>query len=446
MNFDIIILGAGPGGYETAVEAAREGLSVAVVERDHLGGTCLNRGCIPTKALLRSAEVLDIINRAEEFGVTVNVAAIDYSRAVERKNSVVGQLREGVATLLSNPLITVVKGEGEIVSPREVKVGDTLLTADRAIIIATGSAPAALPIEGADLTITSDDLLAMTDLPKSMVIIGGGVIGLEFAGILNSFGVDVTVVEFCKEILPNFDHDIAKRLRTSMSRRGVTFAVSAAVTGVSVADDGRRIVTYDRKGKVASFEAEAVLMAVGRRPVVPKGVEEAGVAVGRRGIEVDDNMLTSVAGVYAIGDVNGRCMLAHAASAQGKVALAHILGRKSAINLDVVPSAVFTSPEAAMVGLTEEAATDRGVEYDVRRTTFRANGKALAMGESDGLVKILKAKESGKIIGCHVLGPHASDLVAGTALAISRGLTAADILATIHSHPTLSEVIISALN
>ena len=231
-----------------------------------------------------------------------------------------------------------------------------------------------------------------------------------------------------------------------MSRRGVTFAVSAAVTGVSVADDGRRIVTYDRKGKVASFEAEAVLMAVGRRPVVPKGVEEAGVAVGRRGIEVYDNMLTSVAGVYAIGDVNGRCMLAHAASAQGKVALAHILGRKSAINLDVVPSAVFTSPEAAMVGLTEEAATDRGVEYDVRRTTFRANGKALAMGESDGLVKILKAKESGKIIGCHVLGPHASDLVAGTALAISRGLTAADILSTIHSHPTLSEVIISALN
>ena len=445
MNADIIIIGAGPGGYETAVEATRKGLSVVIVERDALGGTCLNRGCIPTKALLRSAEVVETIRKAEEFGINASVNSIDFAKAAERKDAIVAQLRDGVASLLKNADVALVEGDAEIVSPHEVKIGDTTIIADKAIIIATGSEPSSLPIEGAELTINSDQLLSLTELPKSMTIIGGGVIGLEFAGILNNFGTEVTVVEYCKEILPNFDRDIAKRLRTALARRGVKFVVDAAVTSVAKADDGGFAVSFERKGKTDSVVSDAVLMAVGRRPVLPKGAAEAGVSIGRRGIEVDDNMRSSVAGIYAIGDVNGRCMLAHAASAQGRVALADIIGEKSGIDLSVIPSAVFTTPEAAMVGITEETAIANGIDVSVCKSMFRANGKALALGETDGLVKILYDNASGLVLGCHILGPHASDIITEVTLAIANRLTVTDILNTIHSHPTLSEVIPAAL-
>lgn len=445
MTSDIIIIGAGPGGYETAVEAAREGLTVTVVERDALGGTCLNRGCIPTKALLRSAEVLDIVGQAEEFGIKTNDISVDYARAAERKDAIVNQLRDGVTSLLSAPGINVVKGEAEIVSAREVIVDGAVYTAEKAIIIATGSCPASLPIDGADLAVNSDYLLTMTSLPSSAVIIGGGVIGMEFAGILNSFGTEVTVVEYCPEILPPFDRDIAKRLRTALSRRGVTIIVSAAVKSIAATADGHREVTYERKGKSLSVEAEMVVMAVGRRPVVPKGAENAGVAIERGRIVVSDDMSTSVPGIYAIGDVNGRCMLAHAATAQGRVALASILGHECAINLNVVPSAVFTCPETAMVGLTEEAAIQAGLDIAVGRSMFRANGKALALGETDGLVKIIVNKADRRIVGCHIIGPHASDIITEVALAIAANLTADDLADAIHSHPTLSEVIPAAL-
>ena len=323
--FDIIIIGAGPGGYETAADAAAHGLTVAIVERDQMGGTCLNRGCIPTKALCRNAEVINLMREAEVWGVKTGEMAFDYAPVFERKEAVVKQLREGVEMLMGAPGITAIKGEAVLKDANTVVVNGEEYQAKN-IIIATGSAPRGLPIEGADLAMTSDDILAMETLPKSLCIVGGGVIGMEFAAVFSTFGVEVTVIEYCKEILPPFDKDVAKRLKTVLSKRGIKIITSAAVNGITKGDDGYT-VSYELKGKPQSVTCEKVLMSVGRQPVLPQGLDAVGVTVGRRGIEVDDNMMTNVPGVYAIGDVNGRMMLAHAASAQGQRALHAILGK-----------------------------------------------------------------------------------------------------------------------
>lgn len=383
---DIIIIGAGPGGYETAVTAARSGCHVALIERGFLGGTCLNRGCIPTKALCRSAEVAVTVKGAAEYGIdTASVGInVDYQAVAERKNVVVSQLREGVAQLLKD--VDIITGEASFLSPSEVAVGDNVYSAPR-IIIATGSRPASLPIPGAELAMTSDDLLSLTALPASMVIIGAGVIGLEFASVLNAFGVDVTVIEYCKEVLPPFDAEIAKRLRMSLKRRGINILTDTQVTAI----EPDMTVRCTAKGKEKSVQAETVLMAVGRRPVLPPGIETIGVKIDRGAILVNDAMEVewesgkSPANVslYAIGDVNARCMLAHAATAQGEI----VLGRKR--NLGVIPSAVFTMPECAMVGLTEEQCHCQGLDIKIGKATFRANGKAVAMGETDGMVKVI---------------------------------------------------------
>jgi dihydrolipoamide dehydrogenase len=443
MDFDLIIIGAGPGGYEMAAMAAKQQLKVAVVEKDLPGGTCLNRGCIPTKALCRNAEVLNTIRDAASFGITVGDVSFDYQAIFNRKNEIVSQLREGVSMLLSNDLITVINGTAEFTGAHAIKVNDSQYTADN-IVIATGSAPKALPIEGATIegVMTSDEILAMDTLPKSLCIIGGGVIGMEFAGIFSSFGVDVTVVEFCKEILPPFDKDVAKRLKTVMSKRGVNIITSAAVK--SIAHDGNALtVSYDLKGKELSVECEKVLMSVGRKPVVPQGLDKAGVTVGRRGIEVDDNMETSVKGIYAIGDVNGRCMLAHAATAQGERALNAILKKGDDINLDVIPSAVFTTPELSMVGLTEEQCKEKELDVTVKKGFFRSNGKAVSMGETDGLVKMIVDNATRKIVGCHICGAHAADLIQEVVMAINDGATVDKLASAVHGHPTLSEVILN---
>ncbi len=431
-EFDLIIIGAGPGGYETAGVAAARGERVLLIERDRLGGTCLNRGCIPTKTLCRTAQVLHDIADAETLGVTLDRDSVKghYDRAIERKEAVVGQLRDMVA--MSLKAVTIVEGEARIAAPGQVAVGDDLYTAPR-IIIATGSAPARLPIPGADTAVTSDELLSMTELPQSIIIIGGGVIGMEFAGILHEFGVKVTVIEYCKEILPPFDKDIAKRLRTAMSRRGIDIITGAAVTAI----DGRT-VTYEAKGKTLTAEADMVVMAVGRRPVIPAGTAEAGVVVGRRGIEVNDRFETSVPGIFAIGDVNGRCMLAHAATAQGM----SVLGED--VDLDVVPSAVFTIPECSMVGMTEEKCKEAGLAYKAAKIPFRGNGKALAMDEADGLVKMIIDTDTRRVLGCHICGPHAADLIQEVATVMANGLTVDAITRTIHGHPTLGEVILAA--
>ncbi|MDE6489593.1 MAG: dihydrolipoyl dehydrogenase [Muribaculaceae bacterium] len=433
---DLIVIGAGPGGYEIAVEAARDGKSVTLIERDKPGGTCLNRGCIPTKALLRSAEVASMIGEASSFGVNVGSVMLDYAAAVARKDEVVAQLRAGVSQLLQG--VNVVAGEAVFTGPDTVEVSGTVYQADN-IVIATGSAPARLNVPGAEMTMTSDDILAMTELPGSLVIIGGGVIGVELACIMNAFGVKVTIVEYCKEILPAFDRDVAKRLRQSLTRRGIKIVTSAAVAEILPG----YTVGYDSKGARQSIDADAVLMAVGRRPVYPDGLDKAGVETGPKGIVTDDRFRTTSAGIYAIGDVNGRCQLAHVAVAQGRVALADMCGRKSPVRLDVIPAAVFSSPEVAMVGCTEESLA--GEKYAVAKSFFRSNGKAVAMGEADGIVKMIYEPESLRILGAHILGAHASDLIQEVAMAMTAGATLADLKNTVHGHPTLGEAVASVV-
>ena len=440
--FDIIIIGAGPGGYETAADAAAHGLTVAIVERDQMGGTCLNRGCIPTKALCRNAEVINLMRESELWGVKTGEMAFDYTPVFERKEAVVKQLREGVEMLMGAPGITAIKGEACLKDANTVVVNGEEYSAKN-IIIATGSAPRGLPIEGADLAMTSDDILAMETLPKSLCIVGGGVIGMEFAAVFSTFGVEVTVIEYCKEILPPFDKDVAKRLKTVLSKRGIKIITSAAVNGITEGEDGMT-VTYELKGKPQSVTCEKVLMSVGRQPVLPQGIDTVGVTVGRRGIEVDDNMMTNVPGVYAIGDVNGRMMLAHAASAQGQRALHAILGKADDIKLDIVPSAVFTVPELAMVGLTEEQCAERSLDVTVKKAFFRSNGKAVAMNETDGLLKMIVDNATRQIVGCHICGAHAADLIQEVVTAMNAGATIDLLARSIHGHPTLSEVTMAA--
>ena len=440
--FDIIIIGAGPGGYETAADAAAHGLTVAIVERDQMGGTCLNRGCIPTKALCRNAEVINLMRESEVWGVKTGEMSFDYAPVFERKEAVVKQLREGVEMLMGAPGITAIKGEATLKDANTVIVNGEEYSAKN-IIIATGSAPRGLPIEGADLAMTSDDILAMETLPKSLCIVGGGVIGMEFAAVFSTFGVEVTVIEYCKEILPPFDKDVAKRLKTVLSKRGIKIITSAAVNGITQGDDGYT-VTYELKGKAQSVTAQKVLMSVGRQPVLPQGLDAVGVTVGRRGIEVDDNMMTNVPGVYAIGDVNGRMMLAHAASAQGQRALHAILGKVDEIKLDIVPSAVFTVPELAMVGLTEEQCAEKGLDVTVKKAFFRSNGKAVSMNETDGLLKMIVDNATRQIVGCHICGAHAADLIQEVVTAMNSGATVDLLARSIHGHPTLSEVTLTA--
>lgn len=430
-TYDLIVIGSGPGGYATAAEAASMGRSVMIVERDSLGGTCLNRGCIPTKALCRSAEVAVTVGRAAAFGVDVEGVKFDYSRAVARKNQVVGELREGVAMLLKD--VTVVSGEARLADRHTVEVNGVGYTAEK-IVIATGSRPASLDISGAEFAVNSDFVLEMTELPESVVIIGGGVIGMEFASVFNAFGVKVTVLEYCREILPGFDGEIAKRLRMSLKRRGIAIVTGAEVTAIHSSG----AVDYIEKGRQKSVEAAMAVMAVGRRAVLPEGIDELGVTVERGFVKVDDSMMTSVEGIYAIGDCNGRCMLAHAATAQGRVAL----GLQSLT--DIIPAAVFTMPECGAVGLTTERCEALGRSVVVRKATYRSNGKAMAMDETDGLVKIIADAATDEIVGFHACGAHAADLTQEVAVAMQAGMTARQLAETVHAHPTLSELVEAA--
>lgn len=415
---DLIIIGAGPGGYETAIAAAREGMKVVLVEAEALGGTCLNEGCIPTKCLCRSAEVADLMKEAATFGVVAESGGINLVEVMKRKNEVVAQLAAGVASLLKSPGITLVQGKATFAGPHEVIVGEEHFSAPH-IMIATGSSAKKLPIPGADLpgVVTSREMLQLEQIPKRLCVIGGGVVGMEFASVFRSFGSEVSVVEYAKEILPSFDRDIAKRLRTALKRKGISFNVGAAVTEISKVDGGYKVafVSGNKEGQV---EADLVLMAVGRGPRLQHlGLDEIGMQYTSRGIVVDENMQTNIEGVYAIGDVNGICPLAHAATAQGRCALYHILGKDGAPDLQLVPAAVFTVPEVAMVGHTEETASAAGLEYSIRKAFYRANGKSLSMGESEGIVKILVGPD-GLLLGAHVLGAHAADLIHELALAM----------------------------
>lgn len=443
---DIIIIGSGPGGYRAAAYAASHGKTVTIMERDAAGGTCLNRGCIPTKALCRNAEIIDTLRHADEFGLQGMSYSLDFSKVMERKNAVVEQLRNGVETLMSADGITLVKGEASFRDAHIVVVGNEEYTADN-IIIATGSKPKMPPIEGINLegVVSSTELLDIPAVPRRLCIVGAGVIGMEFASVFSSFGSEVTVVEFLKEALPTLDSDVAKRLRQSIAKRGVTFHLQSAVNSIkeSVGETGERQLTvnFEKKGKPLSIDADVVLVATGRAACTDGlNLDAIGVATERGMIVTDNDFRTSVDGIYAIGDVNGHCMLAHAATFQGLHVINTLLGLHDKIRQDIMPSAIFTNPEAASVGLSEDQCEAQGVEYECRKGFLRANGKALAMGETDGMIKLITNKE-GRILGCHAYGAHTSDMVQEVATLMNSNATVAQLSDIIHIHPTLSETL-----
>ena len=465
----IIIIGAGPGGYETALLAAKRGVEVVLIESGHVGGTCLNEGCIPTKTFCKNAEVLDSLREGETFGLTDLTYGFDFSKVIDRKNAVVEQLRGGVEGLLNNKLITLVRGKASFKDAHTVTVtpGATPVTIEKSveysadhIIIATGSVSSSLPIPGADLPgiLTSREILDIEKVPSSLCVIGGGVIGLEFASIFRSFGCEVTVLEYCKDILPRFDTDLAKRLKQSLAKRGISVETQTQVTSITECDADAYTVSYTRKGKEETVTAEKVLMAVGRRAnVASLNLDDIGLEYTQRGIVTDERtMQTNIPHIYAVGDINGRMMLAHAATFQGIVALDHIMGVENQIDLSVMPAAVFTSPEAASVGLTEDECKDRGIPVKCLKSFFRANGKAVTMGETDGFCKVIVASEPkegaqssyqpGRVLGCHLYGPHSSDIVQEACAMISRKATLEEFQSVIHTHPTLTEVLQSSIH
>lgn len=443
---DLIIIGAGPGGYETALDAAARGMKVTLINGGKLGGTCLNAGCIPTKCMVKDASVVDLCRNSNEFAVKEVKYEIDFNKVIERREAVVSQLRDGVAGMLAKAGVNVVEGLASFKDEFTVSAAGEEYTAKH-IIIATGSESKALPIANADAewVLDSSKILKLEYIPESLVIVGGGVIGLEFASVFNSFGTQVTVIEFMKNIAPTFDSDISKRLKQALSKRGVKIITGAAVKRLDQNEDYTITATYDLKGKEESMVCTDLLMAVGRRPnVAGLNLEAAGVEYSQRGISVDDNMRTNVEHIYAIGDVNARLMLAHVATFQGIRALNSIEGKSDNIRFDVVPAALFTSPECAMAGMTEEQCKAAGMEVKVGKSFFRANGKALAGGESDGLCKLIFKADTGEMVGAHIMGAEAALLAQQCCDFITTRRTAADIRQTIFGHPTLSEVILAA--
>ena len=406
MNTDLVIIGAGPGGYRAAEYAAHEGLQVVIVEQDEVGGTCLNRGCIPTKTYVHSAS---------------------FAEAVERQQQVVAQLRSGVEAILSQPNITLLRGHAEFVDANTVRVGEETIAAKN-IIIATGSSAKMPPIEDISdpRVMTSTELLQLSTQPKRLCIIGAGVIGMEFASVFHRFGTEVTVVEFLKECLPMLDSDVAKRLRKLLEKRGIEFKMKTAVR------------------KVSDLDADAILIATGRKANTEGlNLEAVGITLAPNGtIPVDENYRCA-ANIYAIGDVNGRQMLAHAAEMQAMRVVNHIVGKKDGIRFDIMPVAIFTEPEAACVGPSEDQLKADGIAYQCHKSFWRANGKALAMNETEGLLKLF-ADAEGRLLGCHAFGAHAADLVQEVSVLMCRDTTLSQLRDMVHIHPTLSEVLKTA--
>jgi len=442
MNTNLIIIGSGPGGYRAAEYAARHGLSVVVVESDEIGGTCLNYGCIPTKTFCHNAEIIDSLNDAETYGLDNLQYTFDFTKVAERKKNVVQQLQNGIETLFSSLGITFIKGFASFKDQKTIIVDNKEYTADN-IIIATGSHAKRPPINGIELknVVTSKELLDIQSIPKRLCIIGAGVIGMEFASAFCSFGCEVTVIEFLKEALPSLDSDIAKRLRQTIAKRGVSFFMQSAVTGIQESENGHLIVSFDKKGKSLQTDADMVLIATGRTASIENlGLDKAGIEYTRQGITVNNNFETNVPGIYAIGDVNGCCMLAHAATFQGIHAVNNILGIQDGINLRIMPSAVFTNPEAGSVGLSEDQCKAQNIEYICKKGLYRSNGRALANNTADGVVKLL-SDTNGKIIGCHIYGSHASDMIQEISTLMCRDTTISQLREMVHIHPTLSEIL-----
>jgi dihydrolipoyl dehydrogenase len=448
-ELDLLVIGGGPGGYVAAIRAAQLGMRAAVVERDALGGVCLNRGCIPTKAMLRSADLFTTMQHSSDFGILAENVRLDYQAVVSRREKVVKQLTGGVGALLQANNVPVINGSARLDGERVIvsaSNGQQQTITARNIVLATGSVPATPPIPGADggRVIDSDGALLLDHVPASVLVIGGGAVGSEWANIFHSFGASVTLVEMLPTLLPIEDEDMGKMLARSFSRRGISVHTGARLLEILDGEDGQKIGVIEQKdGQQTRVSAEYVMIGIGRRPnTAGLGLESAQVATDRRGfVEVDDRLRTNVPNILAIGDLTGKQLLAHLASHQGVVAVEGLAGQDKRMDYRVVPSCTFTHPEVATVGLSEAAARQAG--YDVRVGTFpfQASGRAMTYGETEGMVKVVSESKYGELLGVHIIGANASDLIHEAALGIRLEATLEDLADTIHAHPTLAEAV-----
>jgi len=444
-SYDIIVLGGGPGGYVAAIKAAQLGGKVALIEKEVVGGICLNHGCIPTKTLLKNAKVYKTIKHASEYGIVLGGdVSFDWSLMLKRKDSVVRRLTTGVSGLLKKNGVDVISGFGKVLSATKVEVNGEVFETKH-LILATGASPIIPPIPGLKeayehkIAVTSRELLAIKDAPKKLVIIGGGVIGVEFATIFSSLGSDVTIIEKLDGIIPMMDDDIRSQYQKILKREGIKIFVNAEVKAVKGNE-----VTYQIDGKDETVTADTILVSVGMRPN-SAGLEVLNLKMDRAAVVTDEHLETSVKGVYAIGDLNGKYMLAHVASAEGIVCAEYIMGKKDAnMRYDRVPNAIYGSPEVASVGLTEKEVKEKGIAYKVSTFPLQASGKALADNEKDGFVKLIVSEKYKEILGAHILSYGASDLIAELGVTMTLEGTANEIAHTIHPHPTLSEIIMEA--
>ena len=447
-KYDLLIIGGGPGGYVAAIKSAQLGMSVGLIERDKVGGACLHKGCIPTKALIQSTHVYELFKRSKEFGIVTKGVSADFSEFHNRKQAIVNRLFGGVEHLLKKNKVDVLKGTGQIVSPGKVLVKDGSKTKEEVsaknIIIATGSSPVVfkgLPHDKKNV-LTSDDILELKEVPSSLLIIGGGSVGIEFAYIYNALGCEVTVIEVMDEILPTSDKDVGSALKRCLSKKGIKFLTQTELDHIEIREDSVETTVKKSDGKAETLQSEKVLLAMGRKPETEdSGLEALNLEFNGRFIDVDENMQTSQSGIYAIGDITGPPLLAHVASAQGLFVAHNVAGVDyPPINDNTIPKVTYTNPQVASVGMTQEEAELADYDLKVARFPFISNGKAQTIGEEEGFIKVITDKSSGEILGVHLIGHEVAELIGGMSLAMNLEATNLEVSANIYPHPTISEV------
>ena len=444
-DFDVVVLGAGPGGYVAAIRAAQLGLKTAIIEKDSVGGVCLNWGCIPSKSLLRNAEVLNLVNNAEEFGITFENLTYDFSKAISRSREVVDKLTSGVRYLLNKNQVQLIEGTGKLIGPHEIEtMEDNRKFTSENIIIATGARQRdidSMPIDH-HVVINSRDALSMSEIPDDITIIGGGATGVEFAHIYRSYGAKVTIVEMMDRIIPNEDSEISDSLKKSFAEREIDIKVGVAVKSIQ-ASNGTALVTLVENEEEHLITSDKVLVAVGVQANTDGiGLEKAGITTNKGFISIGENMETNVSGVYAIGDVTGKMLLAHVASAQAVTAVEYIAGLNPApLDYQLMPRAIYCEPQVASFGMTEAQAKEHGIETQIGRFPFSASGKAIALGHTEGIVKLVIDPEIGEILGAHMIGPEVTELLAELSMTKLLEGTTTELGWLVHPHPTISETL-----